>query len=78
MDEGTVPPLESSAKVININFSQSRKILEKCQTLDSYARFVAKFRELKKDITPGTPESGPQRCKDNEEALKGAIRYCNT
>jgi hypothetical protein len=60
---GEKPALDLSVKVLNINLGRDGGILERCGTLEGYARFVAKVRENQKDM-------------GKEEALISAIKYC--
>lgn len=56
--------VELTVRMYNINYGHNIKLLEKCRTLEEYAKFVAIAREyLVKE-------------KDRQEALSNAINYC--
>lgn len=61
--------LDLSVKVININKGCNPELEQRSQTLDGYICFIAKIRELQRELT-GKVEN------PLDEALKRAIDYC--
>jgi hypothetical protein len=60
----SLPPLELTVKVYNINHGHNEAIARNCQRLFWYSTFVEKAREFENDAP------------DKETAMKMAIKYC--
>ena len=60
----TLPSLELTVRVLNVNKGHNEKILEQCEVLQGYAVFIGQIREYQREGRP------------LEEAIAAAITYC--
>ena len=64
--DGGEAQIDLTVRVYNINYAAGREILERCEALKAYSRFVA---ETRRRVAEGQELSA---------AVRGAIRYCIT
>jgi hypothetical protein len=64
LPEKPIPALELEVQVININEGRNGDIARRCKKLAEYSAFIAKVREIEREIG------------DKAEAMKAAIKYC--
>ncbi|MCL2411085.1 MAG: Rpn family recombination-promoting nuclease/putative transposase [Treponema sp.] len=61
----TTPLLELEVKVLNINEGRNEELLNRCKKLSEYTTFMAKVRELRKEM------------ENKTEAVNEAVKYCH-
>ena len=64
LPEDSFPMLELEVKVININEGRNAEILNRCQKLSEYSKFMGKVNSYRSEL------------KNLEEAVEKAIKYC--
>lgn len=62
--KNSIPALECTAIMLNINFGYNRELMEKCKTLKEYSQFIALIREY------------IQTDMDYEQAIDKAVDKC--
>jgi hypothetical protein len=75
ISKGTLPDLELTVKVYNINQGHSEPIIRRCETLEGYSAFIARVREFESEIAG---EKKPALLTEDEkkEAMRKGITWC--
>jgi hypothetical protein len=75
IDINSTPPLELTAKIININEGHSPQVLKASHALHEYSAFIAKVREEEKIIANGRRIYDLNK-NERKEAIRKAVDWC--